>query len=275
MSVALNTSPEDSYLGDNSVSDYAITFPTFEHSNVVARVVHNTTEVITPLVEGVDYDLENIGQPGQEGLLLLIDDGQDWLDGSGFLTSDYTLYIQFNPVAFQPTRFRNVGGFAPEMFERALDRLTMAVLSVRQLILDNVDIIVGQFADYTSQISALDTRVDALETSQAAQDLTLADHEARLDALETAPGAFMEVMAENANFSAQYNKIHVVTGVVNAQLPEPETNGRIQIKLTGSGPVTLLRFAGEEIDTVAADKVLSSTRQSVTLVTDGLDWFII
>lgn len=83
------------------------------------------------------------------------------------------------------------------------------------------------------------------------------------------------VTVQAANFTAAYNSIHVCTDTLTIQLPEPRAKTQIVIKLLGEHTITLARHDSESIEGVAANYVLQSTNESVTLVSNGVDWFII
>jgi hypothetical protein len=102
-----------------------------------------------------------------------------------------------------------------------------------------------------SDIAALDGRVDTLE------------------------GLVINVSSHNGNFNASPYKIHLVTGVATVKMPNPGLNKIVTIKKTGSDLVTLEPHNTEKIEGVAANYLLTSTLQSVTLVGNGTDWFII
>lgn len=85
----------------------------------------------------------------------------------------------------------------------------------------------------------------------------------------------LTVEAKAANFTAANNKVYLVTGAVNVQLPAPVSGLSFFVKLLGTDDVVLVRNAGEKIETVVANYTLISTRQSVKLISDGTDWFII
>jgi len=79
-------------------------------------------------------------------------------------------------------------------------------------------------------------------------------------------------------FTAKYGQKYLCTATLSVQLPAPAVvnKGRpITIKSSGAFVITLVRDAAEEIEGQAADFTFSSVRQSVTLITDGVNWFII
>ena len=83
------------------------------------------------------------------------------------------------------------------------------------------------------------------------------------------------VSSHTGNFNASPFKIHLVTGVATVKLPTPTLNHFVTIKKTGSDLVTLEPHQTEKIEGAASNYLLTSTRQSVTLVSNGTDWFII
>lgn len=85
----------------------------------------------------------------------------------------------------------------------------------------------------------------------------------------------INVSSRTGSFNASPFKIHLVTGVATVRLPNPVLNHTVTIKKTGSDLVTLEPHQTEKIEGVAANYLLTSTRQSVTLVGNGTDWFII
>lgn len=62
-------------------------------------------------------------------------------------------------------------------------------------------------------------------------------------------------------------------------LPAPANNAYLQVKdVTGSSPtnnITIHRFGSEEINGVAADKVLSTSKGMWTFISDGTNWFML
>lgn len=298
-----NTQPVDQYVGNDLASVFAITYPTFEDDNIIASVI-DVNDVETPLVINTDYTLASIGIPNTDGELTLVDNGQAWING-GNLATGYDLRIKFNPDAFQPSKMRDQGRFAPEVIEKALDRLTMCILAIRQQVTYDfqsidvsalqaeidaaeVDILALQNDMSTAQsdISSLqaadvllDSRVDDLETDMtAAQGDILAlqavdiSLDSRIDDLENAQ---LVLEARAANFNAAYNDLYVCSNNISAQLPAPMVNGVIRFKVVGSNNLTLVRNGAENIDGVAADLILSSEKEAVTIISDGTDWFLI
>jgi hypothetical protein len=89
-----------------------------------------------------------------------------------------------------------------------------------------------------------------------------------------------EVESQTANFNAATGKVYLVNpagATLNVQLPAPALNTYIVVKDI-SGDVankvtTLVRNATENIDGAAANLVITSNYQSITLVSDGTDWF--
>jgi hypothetical protein len=226
---------------------FPITFPTFEPEDVEVAVI-DEDGIETSLTVGYDYVLSKVGIPNTYASLTLINDSQGFITG-GELVSGYTLKIKFTTQASQPAKFRDLGRFAPEAFEKALDRVVMSSLAISNKVSESY----ADVEDLKVAAAALDVRVDAIE-------------------MRIVP----TISHKNVNFNAQYSFIYVVEeGVISAQLPAPEANANIQFKLNGSGPLTLLRNGTEKIDFVEANKVMSSAYMSFSLVSDGNDWFIV
>jgi hypothetical protein len=119
------------YIGNNTASVFAITFPTYEVETIEA-VVTDAVGISTDLSLTTDYTLDSVGLPNTNASLTLVSDGQAWLS-AGKLKTGYTLYIKFSTQSFQPARFRDLGRFSPEVFEKTLDRLTMNVKAIKDV----------------------------------------------------------------------------------------------------------------------------------------------
>lgn len=91
----------------------------------------------------------------------------------------------------------------------------------------------------------------------------------------------LEVSTHVANFPAESGKLHAVTpsGALSVQLPAPSANFHCVVKdLSGdltANSITIVRNGAENIDGAANNFVLKSNNQSVTLFSDGSDWYII
>ena len=77
------------------------------------------------------------------------------------------------------------------------------------------------------------------------------------------------------------NVIHLVdtSSVRSLTLPTPTAGAQIVVKdsigSANANNITIVRAAAEDIDTVAASLVMDSDLESVTLISDGTDWFLI
>ena len=135
------------YVGADNVKVYPITFPTFENTTIEAflfrpypsgdlsfdakRVDIALCEI--PLVEGVDYSLENIAKANTS--LNLIDASgvpmgtaprQEWLTNTGDLKQGWILVIHFIENALQPATLANNSLLAPTV-NKSIDRLAMHI----------------------------------------------------------------------------------------------------------------------------------------------------
>jgi len=138
-----------------------------------------------------------------------------------------------------------------------------------QLDVDAVELVAGQAQ---LEVDALELRVGTLETEMDTAQADIVSLDGRVDTLE---GLVMNVHVHSGNLNAAPYKIYLLSGVSTVKLPAPSINKTLMIKKTGSDLVTLEPHHTEQIEGVAANYLLTSTRQSVTLVSDGTDWFII
>lgn len=148
MTVAVNTLAVVPYIGNGTASVFPITFPTFETENIEVEVsdVDGNTEALDLTTH---FTLANIGKPGVQGSVTLVNTGDEWLTGTGKLKTGYTLYVKFAPNPSQPMKGRDWGQFAPERFERTLDRLTMNIAAVKALASKSLALQTGSGANVT------------------------------------------------------------------------------------------------------------------------------
>ena len=87
--------------------------------------------------------------------------------------------------------------------------------------------------------------------------------------------------AQTGNFTAENGKLYKVTptGTLNVQLPPPTQNLHFAVKdLSGdltTNSIVLVRNGTENIDGNAANYIMDVDNQSLTLYSDGVDWFIL
>lgn len=131
MTVGINTEAVLPYIGNSTANVFPITFPTFEEETIEASV-SDVDGIVTNLDIDTDFTLSSIGLPNTNGSMTLVNNAQAWL-ASGKLKTGYTLYIKFAASGLQPMRGREWGNFAPERFERTLDRFAMSILAVKAI----------------------------------------------------------------------------------------------------------------------------------------------
>lgn len=91
----------------------------------------------------------------------------------------------------------------------------------------------------------------------------------------------LEVSAKVADFTAENGKMFAVTpsGTLNVQLPAPSSSFHCVVKdLSGdldTNTLNLVRNGVENIDGQAANFQMKSGYQSITIISDGVDWYII
>lgn len=113
----------DDYTGNGTTANYAYTFRVYAKTDVKVYVVKTADGTENLLTVDTDYRVNNIGE--STGTIDLLDAGQEWIDGSSFLDTGYTLAIIRDLDYTQPTEFRNQGTFYPATHEDAIDRSVM------------------------------------------------------------------------------------------------------------------------------------------------------
>ena len=90
----------------------------------------------------------------------------------------------------------------------------------------------------------------------------------------------LEVEAQTGNFTAANGKLYTVSpagATLNVQLPAPAANFHCIIKdLSGdmdTKTTTIVRNGVELIDGIAANITLTSEYESISLFSDGTNWF--
>ena len=129
MVVAANTPSVDDYTGNGTASNFAYSFPVFESGNIEVVVTNTSDTTSTTLVLTTDYTINGIGLATGRSIDL-VDAGQDWIDGSGFLATGYTMAVNYFRLSSQSSSFANLGPHGPKTFEKALDRATMDFIAL-------------------------------------------------------------------------------------------------------------------------------------------------
>lgn len=148
MTIPLSTKAYEHYTGNDTLSVYPITFPTFEDTTVQAYVTnmpdwsHIAGEVLSglkvfDLVLGTDFSLTNIAKPNTALNLLdasavppgwvgPIPARQEWLSATGKLNTGYWLYIEFSSNSMRPSVLANGNQLIPAL-SKDMDRLAMHI----------------------------------------------------------------------------------------------------------------------------------------------------
>jgi hypothetical protein len=121
-----STTARSSFTGAGTTATYAYGFRIFAQTDLLVIVKEIATGDETTLTITTDYTVTGVGETSG-GNVVLVDASQDWIDGSGFLTDEYTLSIIRDPSLVQNTDIRNQGTFYPETHEDAFDYQMMAI----------------------------------------------------------------------------------------------------------------------------------------------------
>lgn len=213
--IPLNTPVVLDFVGDGTEQiTFPISFPTFEESNIEAQIIAPNGD-ITNLVFETHFTLNDIGIPNTDAsFTLVISTSFAWTDTYG-LKDDYTLRIKFTTEAQQPSKLRDLGRFAPDIFEKVLDRLTMNILALRHLALElpdqieaiqnSIDLINDAVASLIDDVDGFESRISALEDAPDEQAYTIAND-------ITAPLGLTFDGTERNYFSIVYGISRKVTG---------------------------------------------------------------
>src|SRR3990172_6696149 len=118
-----STIRRNDYTGNGSTAEYDFTFRIFVDADLLVTVRDPSTGDETTLVFDDDYTVSGAGDP--DGQITLVDNNQDWIDGSGFLDTDWHLTIRRVRPLTQEEDIRNQGDFFPETHEDAFDHFIM------------------------------------------------------------------------------------------------------------------------------------------------------
>lgn len=124
--IGSNVPAQDSYVGNGSTSEFAISYPVWTETDIVAYVIRLTDGVRLDLDYTTDYTLN-----ADLDELILVDADQEWVDADGDLITGYTLFIEFTSDAYQPSSFGDIGRTSPLKFEGSVDRLAMLMKAVK------------------------------------------------------------------------------------------------------------------------------------------------
>jgi len=122
MSLSSATNRND-YAGNGSADTYNYTFRIFDQDDLRV-IVADSDGVETVLDIGTDYTVTGVGA-ANGGSVVLVDNGQAWIDAEGDLDTGYSLTVRRVLPVIQETDIRNQGAFYPEIHEDQFDKLIM------------------------------------------------------------------------------------------------------------------------------------------------------
>ncbi len=252
-----NVDPFIDYNGDNTLLLCAIPFPTFEVESIKVFVTLLIDGTTTDLVNTTDFIASNLGVPGVNASLTLVDSGQAWINAvGGGLDVQYKISIDFDSAAFQPAYFRSMGNYTPITMEKTFDRLTMNVKAIGARVdeLDdtqtnlNTDAIAAINADIVNidaDILALENRATAIEAKQASHKDTILDNVSGI-ALQTIDSAVYEHMIleyiVKRNGSVQYGRQLLVGPAFTISPLEKVGDAGVSFAVTNSAGIGTLKY---------------------------------
>ena len=115
-----STTNRNDFDGAGSTATFAYTFKVTNQSHLSLAIKNDSTEAETSLTITTQYTVTGVGD-ASGGSVVLVDDGSDWIDASGFLKSGYSLVIRRVVPLTHSFDIRNQGDFFPETHEDAFD----------------------------------------------------------------------------------------------------------------------------------------------------------
>lgn len=273
MTVPISTLAVLPFTGNDTVNLFALTFPTYQNTDVVGYVETIATGATVLLAEGVDYSLQNVNVPKVNGQMTLIDAGQAWISGGSNLDNGYRLLIKFSPDSYQTANLQNLGRFAAKEYGSIMDRFTMhtkalAAVLDRAMVFSDADIDAGFSALMPSAIGNADkilalnatengfvygptvTSIFAAEAAAAASELAAAASETNAANSEAAALA-SEVAAAASAVAAAASEVAAAASAAAALASE--NNAEYTHQLTQFDSQVEVAFGDSPINIVAGD----------------------
>ena len=232
MSVSKATNAVVTYTGNDTASEFAVPFPTYSEDDLVVEIETVATGAVETIVLDTDYSLADIGIPGTNAELTLIDASQDWVDGDGDLATGYRLIISFTDDGYQTSNLQNLGRFASATFGTVLDRATMFIKALqaklsRGLLISQKSLDAGFDPLLPTPVTGDENRVlmltaakDGFEFGPTAAEVSGAEAFAiAAEAAQTAAEA-AQAAAEAAQAAAETAETNAETAETNAETAE-------------------------------------------------------
>lgn len=125
MTVSTTTRRND-YTGNGTTLTYAYSFKIFANTELELTLQNPVTDAEVPLTLGTHYTVTGVGVL-LGGNIVLIAGAFDWIDGSNFFETSWTITIRRVLTKTQLTDIRNQGSFLPEIHEDQFDRTMMSI----------------------------------------------------------------------------------------------------------------------------------------------------
>ena len=169
-----STNNRNDYTGNGSTADYDYTFRIFSDTDLEVTVLDPDSGAETELTLTTHYTVDGVGDEGG-GQISLVDGLFDWIDGSGFLDTDWILTIRRVRPLTQSTDIRNQGDFYPEVHEDAFDHLVMIAQQQDEELGRALKLpVTASESDLTLPIPAAGTYLGWNEAGDALENKTLA-----------------------------------------------------------------------------------------------------
>lgn len=289
--IPADTPNRNDYTGNGSAYVYDFTFPIQTQDQLKVwvadadGVLQDGDAADGSLLLDTDYMVSGDGE-SDGGSVELVDNDQAWLDASGNLATGYKLTILMAPPASQLTDVANEGNFFQEAGENALDKLTMLILWLKNLVSgslklpptedpDDFNMCIPPLAERAGMTAGYDD--DGNPIAGEATLLPYSNWTAFTGTGGWDTNVTMSGFYRRVGDTLEVMEVITLTGAPNAG-PNPGPNFPVSLvpdtaKLPGYG-VGLVHVGTGLIYDVSADKIYSvncyATNASVNLLTPGV-----
>ena len=267
-----NPNVENTHIGNGTDTIFGINFYYQQGETSVIRVeLWDYTSPLLPVQQSfilnVDYTIDESGYPSTNIVTAVP------------VSNDYKLIVYRSTIPIQTSNFVN-GAFPAESVEDALDRVTMIAQEL-DAILDRaiVNPIGGPSFSYADLLdleadvtqAQLDIITNANNITTNANDIA----QLQVDVLSLQPESVVSI-ASAQTYVADNREVIIIdtVGVVQIDLPAATIGYNIKVKISEKVDTKTI-VASEGIDGFGTTYTLSSEYESVSLVSDGIKWYII
>lgn len=262
------------YVADGNTDRFAINFHILENTFGLTATVYDVTDPLNPITVVIPYSIDHTNYPNSE--VVFISD----------VPLGHIVLIERTTTLTQDSSFMK-GAFPAEAVEETFDK-SMLILQehgnkiarayveplVGPSILDRVDAVEDTIEDVELDITTIENDITAIQGDLIAlfgNDTALQD---QIDDMQIA----IVVVSSGGVVNPNNNEIIIIktAAAVTIALPDATTNLGLNLKVKlGQASTNVTLSSTQNIDGFGTSYPLSSLYESVSVVSDGTQWFII